>query len=30
MLRDTNGLQIQVHGLDMVKFKNWDLTAIVR
>jgi len=29
-LRDTNGLQIQVHGLDMVKFKNWDLTAIVR
>jgi len=21
---------IQVHGLDMVKFKNWDLTAIVR
>lgn len=29
-LRDTNGLQIRVHGLDMVKFKNWDLTAIVR
>jgi 4-amino-4-deoxy-L-arabinose transferase-like glycosyltransferase len=29
-LADTNGLQIQVHGLDMVKFKNWDLTAIVR
>ena len=27
---DTNGLQLQVHGLDMVKFKNWDLTAIVR
>jgi|SRR5665213_390572 len=29
-LADTNGLQIQVHGLDMVKFKNWDLTALVR
>jgi 4-amino-4-deoxy-L-arabinose transferase-like glycosyltransferase len=29
-LTDTNGLQIQVHGLDMVKFKNWDLTVIVR
>ena len=29
-LPDTNGLQLQVHGLDMVKFKNWDLTAIVR
>ncbi len=29
-LPDTNGLQFQVHGLDMVKFKNWDLTAIVR
>jgi hypothetical protein len=29
-LRNTNGLRIQVHGLDMVKFKNWDLTAIVR
>lgn len=29
-LPDTNGLQIQVHGLDMVRFKNWDLTAIVR
>jgi len=27
---DTNGLQIQAHGLDMVKFKNWELTAIVR
>jgi 4-amino-4-deoxy-L-arabinose transferase-like glycosyltransferase len=26
----TNELQLQVHGLDMVKFKNWDLTAIVR
>jgi len=25
----TNGRQIQVHGLDMVKFKNWDLTAMV-
>ena len=30
LLPDTNGLQFQVHGLDMVKFKNWDLTAIVR
>ncbi len=29
-LGDTNGLQIRVHGLDMVKFRNWDLTAIVR
>jgi len=29
-LGDTNGLQFRVHGLDMVKFKNWDLTAIVR
>ncbi len=29
-LPDTNGLQIQVHGLDIVKFKNWDLTAIIR
>ncbi len=29
-LPDTNGLQFQVHGLDMVKFKNWDLTVIVR
>ena len=29
-LPDTNGLQINVHGLDIVKFKNWDLTAIVR
>jgi hypothetical protein len=29
-LPDTNGLHLQVHGLDMVKFKNWDLTAIVR
>ena len=28
-LPDTNGLQIQVHGLDIVKFKNWNLTAIV-
>ena len=28
-LTDTNGLQIQVHGLDIVKLKNWDLTAIV-
>jgi 4-amino-4-deoxy-L-arabinose transferase-like glycosyltransferase len=29
-LPDTNGLHIAVHGLDMVKLKNWDLTAIVR
>ena len=29
-LPDTNGLIISVHGLDMVKFKNWDLTALVR
>ncbi|HTR41583.1 MAG TPA: glycosyltransferase family 39 protein [Pseudomonadales bacterium] len=29
-LPDTNGLRIQVQGFDMVKFKNWDLTAIVR
>jgi 4-amino-4-deoxy-L-arabinose transferase-like glycosyltransferase len=29
-LPDTNGLLISIHGLDMVKFKNWDLTAIVR
>jgi len=27
-LPQTNG--IQIHGLDVVKFKNWDLTAIVR
>jgi 4-amino-4-deoxy-L-arabinose transferase-like glycosyltransferase len=30
MLPNTNGLQIQVHGFDMVKARNWDLTAIVR
>jgi 4-amino-4-deoxy-L-arabinose transferase-like glycosyltransferase len=29
-LPDTNGLQIHVRGLDIVKLKNWDLTAIVR
>ena len=29
-LPDTNGLLIAVRGLDMVKLKNWDLTAIVR
>jgi len=29
-LPDTNGLLISVHGLDMVKLKNWDLTAIIR
>jgi hypothetical protein len=28
-LGNTNGLRIEVHGLDMVKFKNWDLTAMV-
>jgi 4-amino-4-deoxy-L-arabinose transferase-like glycosyltransferase len=26
----TNGTQLRVHGLDMVKFKNWDLTVFVR
>jgi 4-amino-4-deoxy-L-arabinose transferase-like glycosyltransferase len=30
ILPNTNGLQIQVHGFDMVKGKNWDLTAVVR
>jgi hypothetical protein len=29
-LADTNGILLSVHGLDLVKFKNWDLTAIVR
>ncbi|MEI7808339.1 MAG: glycosyltransferase family 39 protein [Verrucomicrobiota bacterium] len=29
-LPDTNGLQIRVYGLDMVRFKNRDLTAIMR
>ena len=29
-LPDTNGLQIQVHGLDIVRLENWDLTAIIR
>jgi len=29
-LPDTKGLLISVHGLDMVKLKNWDLTAIIR
>lgn len=29
-LPNTNGLLLEVHGLDMVKFKNRDLTAIVR
>jgi hypothetical protein len=29
-LPGTNGLHLQEHGLDMVKFKNWDLTALVR
>jgi len=25
----TKGITLQVHGLDVVKFKNWDLTALV-
>jgi 4-amino-4-deoxy-L-arabinose transferase-like glycosyltransferase len=29
-LPDTNGVRFPVHGLDMVKFKNRDLTVIVR
>ena len=29
-LADTNGLILSAHGLDMVKFKNWDMTIIVR
>jgi hypothetical protein len=29
-LPDSSGLHIRVHGLDIVKLKNWDLTAIVR
>jgi 4-amino-4-deoxy-L-arabinose transferase-like glycosyltransferase len=29
-LPNTNGILFHVHGLDMVKFKNWDLTALVR
>jgi 4-amino-4-deoxy-L-arabinose transferase-like glycosyltransferase len=29
-LPDTNGLLVPVHGLDMVKFKSLDLTAIIR
>jgi 4-amino-4-deoxy-L-arabinose transferase-like glycosyltransferase len=29
-LPDTNGLLISVHGLDMVRLKNWKLTALVR
>jgi hypothetical protein len=29
-LPDTNGLLISVHGLDMVKLKNRNLTALVR
>jgi 4-amino-4-deoxy-L-arabinose transferase-like glycosyltransferase len=29
-LMDTNGLLLQVHGLDLVRFRRWDLTAIVR
>lgn len=29
-LPDTNGLRLRVHGLDLVKFNNRDLTAIIR
>jgi 4-amino-4-deoxy-L-arabinose transferase-like glycosyltransferase len=29
-LGDISGLRIPVHGFDMVKIRNWDLTAIVR
>ncbi|HEV2454418.1 MAG TPA: glycosyltransferase family 39 protein [Verrucomicrobiae bacterium] len=29
-LPNPGGLQIPVHGLDMVKFKKWDLTALIR
>jgi 4-amino-4-deoxy-L-arabinose transferase-like glycosyltransferase len=29
-LTDTNGILFRAHGLDMVKFKNWELTALVR
>jgi 4-amino-4-deoxy-L-arabinose transferase-like glycosyltransferase len=29
-LHDTNDLQIDVHGLDMVKVRNWNLTIIMR
>ncbi len=29
-LPDTNGLRIDMHGLDMVKLKNWNLTALIR
>ena len=29
-LPDPGGLKIAVHGFDMVKFKDWELTAIVR
>ncbi|HEX9046363.1 MAG TPA: hypothetical protein VF988_04995, partial [Verrucomicrobiae bacterium] len=29
-LPGTNGLQLHARGLDMVKFKNWDLTVLVR
>jgi 4-amino-4-deoxy-L-arabinose transferase-like glycosyltransferase len=28
-LTQTNGSQIQIHGLDMVRFKNWELTAVL-
>ncbi|HUC85585.1 MAG TPA: glycosyltransferase family 39 protein [Candidatus Acidoferrales bacterium] len=29
-LGDAAGRRIQVHGFDLVRFKNWDLTAIIR
>jgi 4-amino-4-deoxy-L-arabinose transferase-like glycosyltransferase len=29
-LSNPGGMRIDVHGFDMVKFKNWDLTAIVK
>jgi hypothetical protein len=29
-LPNTNGLRIDMHGLDMVKLKNWNLTALIR
>jgi hypothetical protein len=29
-LAEPGDLRLPVHGLDMVKFKNWDLTVIVR
>ena len=29
-LAETNGLILHAHGLDMVKFKNWDMTILIR